>query len=322
MPETPRFLIRRGKKGQAKRVLTKVYGAGEGIERIVNAVMRNVEREILEEEGHDTAPVSKREGIWSAKIAHISSTFTQLVSVGANRRALVIACMLQGFQQLCGFNSLMYFSATIFRLVGFHSPTLASMSIALTNFAFTLVAFWCVDRIGRRRMLLSCIPVMVLGLALCAVAFSFLDLPPDDDGDTGASHLVLATRTTTASLWPTAILLSMTLYVSSYASSLGCIPWQQSELFPLSVRSLGSSLATSTNWFSNTIVGLSFLPMMELLTPSGAFAVYALVCLLGWIAVWAVYPETAGLRLEEVGGLLREGYGVRESVERFRGRRK
>jgi SP family myo-inositol transporter-like MFS transporter 13 len=316
MPETPRFLIRRGKKGQAKRVLSKVYGAGEGMERIVNAVMRNVEREILEEEGTDTTPVSKSKGIWSAKIAHMSSTFSQLVSVGANRRALIIACMLQGFQQLCGFNSLMYFSATIFRLVGFHSPTLASMSIALTNFAFTLVAFWCIDRIGRRRMLLSCIPIMILGLALCAVAFSFLDLPDDD---TGASHVLRHAPTT--SLWPTAILLSMTLYVSSYASSLGCIPWQQSELFPLCVRSLGSSLATATNWFSNTIVGLTFLPMMELLTPSGAFAVYAAVCVMGWVAVWGTYPETAGLGLEEVGGLLREGFGVRESVERFRGRR-
>lgn len=52
----------------------------------------------------------------------------------------------------------MYFSATIFRLVGFSSPTLTSLSIALTNFLFTLVAFHSIDRIGRRRILLYSIP--------------------------------------------------------------------------------------------------------------------------------------------------------------------
>jgi SP family myo-inositol transporter-like MFS transporter 13 len=225
--------------------------------------------------------------------------------------------MLQAFQQLCGFNSLMYFSATIFRLVGFHNPTLTSLSVAGTNFAFTLVAFWCIDRIGRRRILLWSVPVMVAGLALCAVAFSFINLT----GEEGASNLLLVRAEEQTKLWPAIILLSMVIYVSSYAVGLGCVPWQQSELFPLSVRALGSALATSTNWFSNTIVGLTFLPMMEFLTPTGTFVVYAGVCAACWGTVWRIYPETAGLSLEDVGGLLKDGYGVDESVRRFKSRR-
>lgn len=74
----------------------------------------------------------------------------------------------------------MYFSATIFRLIGFSSPTLTSLSIALTNFAFTLVAFYAIDRIGRRHILLYSIPIMVLGLVLCAVAFRFVDLSGEE----------------------------------------------------------------------------------------------------------------------------------------------
>ncbi|KAF1358667.1 general substrate transporter [Lizonia empirigonia] len=312
MPETPRFLVRRGKKADAKRVLSSVYGSGVAMKKLVNAVLRRVEKEILEEE--QAAPsTAKNDTTWKGKMARVSETFAQLVAVGANRRALVIACMLQAFQQLCGFNSLMYFSATIFRLVGFHSPTLTSLAIAVTNFAFTLVAFWCIDRLGRRRILLLSVPIMVAGLALCAVAFSFIDLR----GEAGAS-----TAPETSKLWPGLILLSMILYVSSYAVGLGCVPWQQSELFPLSVRALGSAMATSTNWASNTIVGLTFLPLMEWCTPSGTFALYAAVCAACWGAVWCVYPETAGLGLEDVGGLLREGYGVEESVRRFERRRR
>ncbi|KAL1648607.1 hypothetical protein SLS61_006734 [Didymella pomorum] len=229
MPETPRFLVQKGKIAKGKKVLSRVYGAGPGMEGLVSAVLRRVEREILEEEAI-AGPAAKHPSSWRAKAQHVSDQFSQLVTVGPNRRALTIACMLQGFQQLCGFNSLMYFSATIFRLVGFRSPTLTSLSIALTNFAFTLVAFWCIDRVGRRRILLLSIPVMVAGLALCALAFSFIDLSTEE----GASNLLLRAASQESKLWPFTILLAMVLYVASYAVGLGCVPWQQSELFPLS----------------------------------------------------------------------------------------
>jgi len=61
--------------------------------------------------------------------------------------------------------------------------------------------------------------------------------------------------------------------------------------------------------------------MMEFVTPTGTFALYALVCVGAWMAVWKIYPETAGLGLEEVGSLLRGGWGVEESLRRFRERK-
>jgi SP family myo-inositol transporter-like MFS transporter 13 len=202
----------------------------------------------------------------------------------------------------------MYFSATIFALLSFPSPTLTSLTIALTNFLATLLAFHSIDRIGRRRILLLSIPFMILGLAVSAFAFRFVDL--------SHSHATLTTEAR-GKVWPVVILVAMLLYTSAYALGLGNVPWQQSELFPLSVRSLGSGIATSTNWGCNTLVGLTFLPMMELLTPTGTFACYAVVCVVGWVVVWRIYPETAGLGLEDVGGLLRDGWGVRQR----RGRR-
>ena len=197
----------------------------------------------------------------------------------------------------------MYFSATIFSLVGFDSPTLASLSVAVTNCVFTVVAILLIDIIGRRRILLHSIPIMVLGLLLTAVAFHFLpvvatniEVPHDSHPYTGA--------------WPMLIFISIILYVASYAIGLGNVPWQQSELFPLSVRAMGSGIATSINWGTNFIVGLTFLPMMQFLTPVWTFATYAAVCVAGWFFIWRIYPETRGLGLEEVGELLKNGWGV------------
>ncbi|KAH8168937.1 sugar transporter domain-containing protein [Sarocladium implicatum] len=301
MPETPRWLVRVGRTAEAKLVVQKVNGGATiGNTRAAEAVVREIEIEAREEEeakrGRETPQAGLGRWLGPAQ---------ELISEGRNRRALAIACLLQGLQQLCGFNSLMYFSATIFTLVGFKSPTLTSLVVAVTNFIFTLVALVLIDRIGRRRILLFSIPFMVAGLILAAVGFRSLtvtldpespDNPgPDSSGSAGAGI----------------VLLSIMLYVASYALGLGNVPWMQSELFPLSVRSIGSGAATATNWGCNFVVGLTFLPLMDVLSPSWTFGMYGLVCAVGWGLVWRIYPETAGLTLEEARGLLDDGWGVK-----------
>lgn len=228
LPETPRWLVKANQKERARAVLRKVYISG-GDDRqensVVDGVLRAIEREILEEEeaaAGRASPDTPKTGLRGG-IARINGAFTELVAVGGNRRALAIACMLQGFQQLCGFNSLMYFSATIFALVGFRSPILTSLSIAGTNFVFTLVVYAAIDRVGRRRVLLYSVPVMIGGLIMCAIAFGYVELP-----DQGPAALLLA-RSEETKIWPVMILVAMIVYVAGYAVGLGCVPWQQSE---------------------------------------------------------------------------------------------
>lgn len=146
---------------------------------------------------------------------------------------------------------------------------------------------------------------MVIGLLFAAISFYMLP-----QAATNAEMVSASSTSSQLALWPLLILVSVVIYVSSYALGLGNVPWQQSELFPLSVRSLGSGIATSTNWGSNFLVGLTFLPMMQLLTPSYTFVTYAVICALGWACIWKIYPETMGLGLEDVGSLLKDGWGV------------
>jgi MFS transporter, SP family, solute carrier family 2 (myo-inositol transporter), member 13 len=212
-------------------------------------------------------------------------------------------------------NSLMYFAATIFSIIGFSSPTLTALSVAVTNFIMTCVALQLIDRIGRRRILLWSIPFMAFGLILCSVGFYFITLPADLNADnpsaTAAGFKSVPLHERYAELL---VLISMIIYVGAYALGLGNVPWMQSELFPLSVRSLGSGLSTSTNWGANFVVGLTFLPMMQFLTPALTFLIYAGVCVVGCFWIWWIYPETKELSLEEVGALLADGWGVRKSL--------
>ncbi|KKK23671.1 hypothetical protein AOCH_002074 [Aspergillus ochraceoroseus] len=185
---------------------------------------------------------------------------------------------------------------------------------AMTNFVFTLLAFVYIDKIGRRRILLYSIPVMVVSLFVCAGTFSSVELPKISPEPESRGNGNIAENSFLALI----ILLCLTIYTGAYAFGLGNVPWQQSELFPLNVRSLGSALATATNWGSNFIIGLTFLPMMDWLSPGLVFALYGVVCVVGWFGVWTIYPEMSGLDLEEVKGLLAGGWGVRESLARGR----
>src|ERR1700761_1576047 len=78
---------------------------------------------------------------------------------------------MQAFQQLCGFNTLMYYSATLFKQIGFDQPTAVGLIVSGTNFIFTLFALKYIDIIGRRTIMLFSAPGMVFGLTLASIAF-------------------------------------------------------------------------------------------------------------------------------------------------------
>ena len=105
MPETPRWLIKHGDEDRARLVLRKVYGKDQ--EAIVKTIMIRVEKEIEEEEAvsktvhHSSGPTSG----FKEHIIRMRDNFSELVTVPGHRRALIISCMLQGAQQLCGFVS-------------------------------------------------------------------------------------------------------------------------------------------------------------------------------------------------------------------------
>jgi SP family myo-inositol transporter-like MFS transporter 13 len=101
MPETPRWLVKAGKVERARGVLENVYGDEDRGQRMVKSVLKRVAKEIEEEE-RGVGKARDGKGI-KARIERTRNRFGELLNGTVNRRALLVACMLQGAQQLCGF---------------------------------------------------------------------------------------------------------------------------------------------------------------------------------------------------------------------------
>ncbi|THH19543.1 hypothetical protein EW146_g1641 [Bondarzewia mesenterica] len=289
LPESPRIMLKRGDVSAARAVMAKIYAHAtpEQVDLKVKVLSAAVKQSI---------EISR------------STTFLQrchsVFFVPINRRALIVACGMQAFQQLCGFNTLMYYSATLFKQIGFNQPTAVGLIVSGTNFVFTLFALKYIDIIGRRKIMLFSAPGMIFGLTLASIAFHYL---------TRKTGGMLVDGTKYDHSWSSVVLFSMIAFVASYATGLGNVPWQQGELFSLEVRGIGASLATTTNWGANLLIGSTYLSLMDKITPAGAFGFYAGLCLLGNLFVIFCFPETAGLSLEEVQMVFRRGFGVSES---------
>jgi sugar porter (SP) family MFS transporter len=199
------------------------------------------------------------------------------------KAALVVGIGLAILQQVSGINTVIYYAPTIIQFTGVDSSAsaiLAAVGVGIINVGATIVALWVLDRIGRRPPLL--IGTIVMGVALGTLAVVFA---------TGAEGTV-------GSLVAVGALM---LYVAAFAMSLGPIFWLlNAEIYPLKVRSKAAAAGTMANWTFNFIVALTFLPLIDLLGRSGAFWLYAGICIVTFVFCRQLVPETKGKHLEDI----------------------
>ncbi|KAF9446461.1 general substrate transporter [Macrolepiota fuliginosa MF-IS2] len=283
LPESPRILIQKGNISTAREVMRKIYAYATPDELDLKVKVLHL---------------AVQQSIDITRTTTFMHRAKSMLLNPINRRALIIGCGMQAYQQLCGFNTLMYYSATLFAEIGFDQPTAVGLIISGTNFLFTLIALKWIDSIGRRRIMLVSAPGMVVGLVLASIAFHFMTKSTGD---------VLVAGTEYSKAWSAIVLLSMILFVASYATGLGNVPWQQGELFSLEVRGIGTSASTAMNWSANLLINSTYLSLMARITPSGAFGFYAGLCFLGYVFVVFCFPEMAGLGLEEVRTVFAKG---------------
>jgi sugar porter (SP) family MFS transporter len=209
-------------------------------------------------------------------------TWRELLSPGL-RPALIVGIGLAIFQQVTGINTVIYYAPMILQSAGISSASgaiLTTAGIGVVNVLMTIVAMWLIDRIGRRPLLLTGIAGMTVTLGLLGWAFH-------SAGRGG----VLA--------WLAVV--SMMVYVASFAISLGPIFWLLiAEIYPLKVRSSAEGLAATFNWVSNLIVTLTFLTLVQMTGASRTFWLYGLFAIGAWIFCYFLAPETKGRSLEQI----------------------
>lgn len=221
-PESPRQLVSHADYEAAKTVLLRIYPTSTEEQR--QAKIMSIELSLSE-----ATQAMTEETLWV--------TFKRIFTTPATSRAVLTACMVMAISQLGGFNTLMYYAATLFSIVGFNNPTAVGITVSATNFVFSILNLVLVDRLGRRAIL----TVTVLGMAICmmvaAVAFSYIPV--------NTNTLELETDQVG---WPGPIVLvAIICYVACFSSGVATIAWIGTELIPLEVRALGTMLVCNLN---------------------------------------------------------------------------
>ena len=199
------------------------------------------------------------------------------------RRLVLIGVGLAVLQQWSGINILFNYAEDVYRSAGYGLNDIL-FNIVITgaiNLVFTLLALLFVDRIGRRfLMLLGCASVGLIHITLATAYHMHLRGLP--------------------------ILLLTLCAIGCYAMTLAPVTWVLiTEIFPNRVRARGVSIAVSALWSSSFLLAFSFPALTGAFGQSGAFVVYGAACLVGWMFVRVMVPETKGRSLEQIEDQIR-----------------
>ncbi len=237
---------------------------------------------LREMRGADQSAVDEELGEIEATLQAEQGTYRDLLAP-AMRAALTVGVGLAILQQITGINTVIYYAPTIVQFAGVSSSgsaILASIGVGIVNVGATLLAIRLLKNTGRRTLLLVGVGGMVLSLVSLGIAF----LLPKDSSVIG----------------PMAVI-SLMLYIGSFAISLGAIFWLlNAEIYPLRVRAKAAGIGTMSNWTFNFIVSLTFLPLIALAGRSATFFIYAGIGVLTWLFCLFLVPETKGVPLEEI----------------------
>lgn len=198
------------------------------------------------------------------------------------RTRVFIAMSAQAFAQLNGINVISYYAPYVFESAGWigRDAILMTGINGITYLMSSVPPWYLVDRWGRRFILLSGAIAMVLSLSTISY-FLYLD----------------------RSITPTCVVIFVMIYNAAFGYSWGPIPWlYPPEILPLSIRSKGASLSTATNWAFNWLVG-ELTPVLQELIAWRLYLVHAFFCATSFVVVYFIYPETAGVRLEDMDTL-------------------
>jgi len=203
------------------------------------------------------------------------------------RPPLVIAILLQIFQQFTGINAIMFYAPVLFRSLGFggDASLYSAVITGAVNVLSTLVSIYSVDKIGRRLLLLEACVQMFLSQVVVAIVLGFKLKDNTSDLSKGFAILVVVMVCT---------------FVSSFAWSWGPLGWLiPSETFPLETRSIGQSVTVSVNMLFTFVIAQAFLSMLCHLK-YGIFLFFsAWVFIMGLFAFFML-PETKNVPIEEM----------------------
>lgn len=267
IPESPRYLVSKGRDAEAGAVLSRLLGLQVAETKLV---------EIRATFSTDHNP----------RLSDIFDPVTKRV-----RPVVWAGLLLAVFQQLVGINVIFYYGATLWQLAGFteNDSLLINIVSGAVSIAACFIAVAFVDRIGRKPLLLIGSIGMAVTLFALVYAFGHGDLDA-----AGKLHL-------SADLGTMAVI-AANLYVIFFNLSWGPVMWVMlGEMFPNQIRGSALAICGFAQWFANYVVAQSFPVMASSLGLAVSYSFYAVSAVISFFLVRAFLHETKGKELEEMG---------------------
>jgi len=248
IPRSPRWLAKKGRVEEAREVL-RITGE-ENYEQELQDIVASIDAE-----------------------HHAGDTLFN----GKYGLPIFLAVSIAMFNQLSGINAILYYLNQIFAQAGFNkvSSDLQAVAIGATNLIFTMIAMSLIDRVGRKKLLLT----GAVGTTVCLAGVSYVFL--------SHSHESLL-------VW------LLVAYIAFFAFSQGAVIWVYiGEVFPNRVRPAGQSLGSFTHWVMAGIISLGF-PAVAAKSGGYPFVFFSVMMAVQFFVVLLWYPETKGITLEEM----------------------
>ena len=320
VPESPRWLVMKGRISEGLAIMTRASGAEEA-EEDLRAVQASLDAD-------------------AAK----ANVGLRALFAPALKFVLLLGIVIAIVQQITGINAVFFYAPMIFEQsgIGTNASFVQAILVGLVNLVFTIVAIALVDRLGRKPLLITGLTGITIAMALLAYGFHGASYTLTSDAVLPAavsldalqpildttfnsdvafkqaleSALGLATArqyeseliAAAISMNPVLILIGILGFVASFAVSLGPVMWVLfSELFPNRVRALAISFVGLINSGVSFTVQLVFPWELANLGSALTFLLYGVMAALGLVFVIIALPETKGRSLEELESLLARG---------------
>jgi len=264
IPESPRFLVAHGRHNDARGIFARIGGDAEALVRQVEQSLRGEHRPRL----------------------------SDLFVAGTRRLAPVVwvGMGLAAFQQFVGINIIFYYGEVLWKAAGATEQWALRINLltGLVNILATIPAIALVDRAGRKPLLLVGSAGMAVTLGAMAAVFATARV-----GVNGTPLLTHGAAVTG--------LVAANLYIVAFAMSWGPVMWVLlGEMFPNRMRGAALAVSGATNWVTNFIVTVTFLPLLSVAGLAGAYVLYAVSAVVSLPFVWALVRETRGKALEQM----------------------
>jgi len=269
LPESPRYLIKRGREDQAARALARLISASPEDPEVaveLNEIRANLRaEEELGEAGYADC----------FRMSHNKILFRVMTGI-----------WLQAWQQLTGINFIFYYGTTFFQRSGISDPFLISVATNVVNVGMTIPGIYLVDKVGRRSLLL----IGAAGMLVCEYLVAIVGVAVSAD-NLAAQKVLIA---------------FVCIYIAFFAATWGPIAWiVTGEIFPLNVRAKAMSMSTASNWLWNFGIGYA---TPYLVNPGKGnadlgvkvFFIWGSTCVGCLIFTYFCIPETKGLSLEAI----------------------